>query len=145
MQNMTLWPNMENTTFYDFITFIIDFVELRFLFQNSFHSFLKHIKYDFYDFKWPYSWHSERITETEYKRNWTESINVVLIWSLLHKLKQKHVFFIWFLVTTVNGRPKPEICPLLGRLRWTLFPKERYGNFPQWPWIKQFTTEPLFF
>jgi len=32
MQNMTLWPNMENMTFYDFITFVIDFVGVRFLF-----------------------------------------------------------------------------------------------------------------
>jgi len=41
---MTLWPNMENMTFYDFIIFVIDFVRVRFLFQNSFHSFLKHRK-----------------------------------------------------------------------------------------------------
>jgi len=32
MQNMILWPNMENKTFYDFITFVIDFVGVRFLF-----------------------------------------------------------------------------------------------------------------
>ena len=31
MQNMTLWPNMENMTFYDFITFDIDFVGMQFL------------------------------------------------------------------------------------------------------------------
>jgi len=27
-----------------------------------------------------------------------------------------------------DGRPQPEICFLPGRLRWTLLPKERYGN-----------------
>jgi len=37
MQNMTLWPNLENTTFYDFITFAIDLIGV----PNSFHSFLK--------------------------------------------------------------------------------------------------------
>jgi len=43
---------MENMTFYDFITFVIDVAGVRFLFQNSFHSFLKHRKkYDFYAFK----------------------------------------------------------------------------------------------
>jgi len=31
-------------------------------------------------------------------------------------------------VTAVSGRPKPEICLLPGRFRWTLLPKERYGN-----------------
>jgi len=37
-------------TFYDFITFDVNFVGVRFLFLNSFHSFLKHRKkYDFYD------------------------------------------------------------------------------------------------
>jgi len=35
---------MENMTFYDFITFFIDVVGVRFLFQNSFHSFLYHRK-----------------------------------------------------------------------------------------------------
>jgi len=44
---------MENMTFYDFITFVIDFIGVRSLFENSFHRFLKHRKqYDFYDFKW---------------------------------------------------------------------------------------------
>ena len=28
----------------------------------------------------------------------------------------------------IGGRPKPEICFLPVRLRWTLFPKERYGH-----------------
>jgi len=32
MQNMTLWPNMENMTVYDFITFVIDFAGERLLF-----------------------------------------------------------------------------------------------------------------
>jgi len=31
-------------------------------------------------------------------------------------------------VTAIGGRPKPELCFLPGRLRWTLLPKERYGN-----------------
>jgi len=35
---------MENKTFYDFITFDVDCVGVRFLFQNLFHSFLKHMK-----------------------------------------------------------------------------------------------------
>jgi len=30
-------------------------------------------------------------------------------------------------VTTIGGRPKPEMCFLPGR-RWTLLPNERYGN-----------------
>ena len=35
-------------TFNGFVTFFIDFVGVRFLFKNSFHSFLKHSKkYDF--------------------------------------------------------------------------------------------------
>jgi len=39
---------MENMTFYDLITFVIDFIGVRRLFQNSFHSFLKpRRKYDF--------------------------------------------------------------------------------------------------
>ena len=37
MQNMTLWPNIENMTFYDYITFAVDFVGVRFLFENLFH------------------------------------------------------------------------------------------------------------
>jgi len=32
------------------------------------------------------------------------------------------------LVTAIGGRPKPELCFLPGRLRWTLLPKEHYGN-----------------
>jgi len=35
---------MENMTFYDFTTFVIDFVAVRILFKNSFHSLLKHRK-----------------------------------------------------------------------------------------------------
>jgi len=42
---------MENMNFYDFITFVIDFVGCDFCFANSFHSFLEHRKK--YDFKWP--------------------------------------------------------------------------------------------
>jgi len=36
MQNMSLWPNMENMTFYGFITYVIDFVGVRFLFKIRF-------------------------------------------------------------------------------------------------------------
>jgi len=32
------------------------------------------------------------------------------------------------LVMSSGGRPKPELCFLPGWLRWTLVPKERYGN-----------------
>jgi len=32
MQNMTLRPIIKNMTFYDIITFVIDFVGLRFVF-----------------------------------------------------------------------------------------------------------------
>jgi len=35
---------MENMSFYDVITFVIDLIRVRFLCQNSFHSFLKHRK-----------------------------------------------------------------------------------------------------
>jgi len=31
-------------------------------------------------------------------------------------------------MTAIGGRPKPELCFLLGQLRWTLLPKERYSN-----------------
>jgi len=51
MQNIALWPNMKNKTFYGFITSVIDSVGVLFLLWNSFHSFLKHKKYDL---KWPY-------------------------------------------------------------------------------------------
>jgi len=37
--------------------------------------------------------------------------------------------YLIFLVRAICGRPRPEICPLPGRLRWTLLPKERYGNW----------------
>jgi len=36
--------------------------------------------------------------------------------------------FLLISVTAIGGRPKPELCFLPGRLRWTLTPKERYGN-----------------
>ena len=36
--------------------------------------------------------------------------------------------FFKILVTAIGGRPKPELCFLPGRLRWTVLPKERYGN-----------------
>ena len=35
---------------------------------------------------------------------------------------------VFLLMTAIGGRPKPELCFLLGRLRWTLLPKESYGN-----------------
>ena len=38
-----------------------------------------------------------------------------------------HDSFLIF-VTAIGGRLKPEVCFLPGRLRWTLLPKERYGN-----------------
>jgi len=41
---MSLWPNMENVDFYDFVTFVINFVGEQFLFWNSFHNFLSHSK-----------------------------------------------------------------------------------------------------
>ena len=31
-------------------------------------------------------------------------------------------------MTAIGGRPKPELCFLLERLRWMLLPKERYSN-----------------
>jgi len=36
--------------------------------------------------------------------------------------------FLFILVTVIGGRPKPELCFLPGRLRWTLLPKVRYGD-----------------
>jgi len=32
------------------------------------------------------------------------------------------------LVTAIGDRPKPEICFFPRRLKWTLLPKERYGE-----------------
>jgi len=34
----------------------------------------------------------------------------------------------WFLVTAIGGKPKPEIYFLPGRLKWALLPKERFGD-----------------
>jgi len=48
---------------------------------------------------------------------------VYFIWSLLIL---KAVY--WFLVVAIGGRPKPEICFLLGQLGWMPLPKERYSN-----------------
>jgi len=42
--------------------------------------------------------------------------------------KQAHRFFLLILMTASGGRPKPELCFLPGWLRWTLLPKEHYGN-----------------
>jgi len=33
-----------------------------------------------------------------------------------------------FYLTTIGGKLKPEFFFLPGRLRWTLLPKERYGD-----------------
>ena len=52
--------------------------------------------------------------------------NLFLVW--LWPLQSFECFFLLILVMAVGGRPKPELCFLLGRLRWTLLPKERYGN-----------------
>ena len=38
------------------------------------------------------------------------------------------LFFFLLILVTANGRPKPELCFLPGRLRWTLLPKEHYSN-----------------
>ena len=38
------------------------------------------------------------------------------------------LFFFWILLTAIGGRPKPELCFLPRRLRWTLLPKKLYGN-----------------
>ena len=38
------------------------------------------------------------------------------------------MFFLLILATAIGGRSKPELCFLPGRMRWTLLPKERYGN-----------------
>jgi len=38
-----------------------------------------------------------------------------------------HVLLL-ILVTAISDRPKPGLCFLLGRLKWTLLPKERYGK-----------------
>ena len=47
----------------------------------------------------------------------------------MNLLEPLQLFLIWFLVTAVSGWPKPKICPLPEPLRWTVLPKERYGNF----------------
>jgi len=36
--------------------------------------------------------------------------------------------FYVILVTAISGRLTPEICFLPGQLRWSLLPKERYGD-----------------
>ena len=43
--------------------------------------------------------------------------------------------FIWFCVTAVGGKPKPEFYSFPGRLRWTLLPTERCGDSPR-PWFE---------
>jgi len=58
VENMTLCPNMENISFYDFITFVTDFVEVQFLFKIRFRaswSTEKNITFMTYG---PYSWHT---------------------------------------------------------------------------------------
>jgi len=39
-----------------------------------------------------------------------------------------NVFFFTILMTAIGGRLKPELCFLLGQLRWTFLPKELYSN-----------------
>ena len=46
---------------------------------------------------------------------------------LLHFEQKKFLFNLIF-VTVIGSRPKPELCFLPGRLRWTLLPKECYGD-----------------
>jgi len=41
---------------------------------------------------------------------------------------KRQYFFLLILVTAISGRPKPELCFLPGWLRWTLLPKECYGD-----------------
>ena len=48
-------------------------------------------------------------------------VNVVGNWSSNELM---FFFLIWFLVMTVSGKSKPEICPLPVRLRWALLPKD---------------------
>ena len=46
----------------------------------------------------------------------------------------------YFCVTAIGGRPKPEIRFLPGQLRWTLLPKERYGDSLSCGWNTQPST-----
>jgi len=39
------------------------------------------------------------------------------------------IFFLFISVKAIGGRPKPELCFVPGRMRWTLLPKERYGKY----------------
>ena len=42
--------------------------------------------------------------------------------------RQFRIVTMLILATAIGGRPKPELCFLPGRLRWTLLHKERYDN-----------------
>ena len=51
-------------------------------------------------------------------------------------LRPKWLLFFKFLVTAVSGRPKPEICPLLGRFWVNILAQGVLRKFTQWPWIE---------
>jgi len=40
----------------------------------------------------------------------------------------QEMFLLIIFVTAISGKPAPEICFLPGQLKWTLLPKERYGD-----------------
>ena len=44
--------------------------------------------------------------------------------------------FGFILATAIGARPKPEICFLPRRLKWTLLSKERYGDSLSFTWIE---------
>jgi len=47
-----------------------------------------------------------------------------------HSALYEIFIFLFYLILepAIGGRPKPKLCFLPGRLRWTLLPKERYGD-----------------
>jgi len=58
----------------------------------------------------------------------TQNSNFFQLDQLLKCSRNWVLFFLLILATAIGGRPKLELCFLPGRLRWTLLPKERYGN-----------------
>jgi len=55
--------------------------------------------------------------------------------------KKYGIIFVFCLIRVMasGGRPKPEVCLLSGRLRWTTLPKQRYSGLPSGrglPWIE---------
>ena len=48
-------------------------------------------------------------------------------------------FFVCLLI--FGGRPRPELCFLPGRLRWTLLAQEALRQFIQWLWIEHLTCQ----